>query len=604
MTCSSNTICRPERRLARTLLLAGVLAAALLARSSPSSAASSAVAGNLILEAKEYLSRGDGIAAEVRLKEALGKGASRKSVAAYMGEALLEQDQPFRARKWLEAGEFTPSSAQAGYSALARLEWQDGRFGKAADAYDRALVIAPKDPELWVEIGRFRYAGGEHLLAIEASDHALRLDPENVRALELRGQFVRDRDGLAPSLEWFRKAHEQAPGDISVMGEYAATLGDMGQTVRMLALTRQMLDLDPGNPRAYYLQAVMAARAGRYKLARNLLRKTEGKLTDVPGAMLLQGVVEIAAGNYTLGVEALDPLVRMQPGNERARNLLARALFLSGDYRYLADRFAAAASGPDASPYLQVLVARALENIGKRDRAAPLLDSASQFDRRPVYPIATGTLIGNLLAQGRTDEAEAATRQWLAENPGYFDHYTLAGDVQLVLGRGREAMAQYANAARIRMPESLMARRFQAMLMAGEMEQAVALVEGYRRNNPSSREAIRLTAWLAAYSGDWPRARRFYEYLRDNGGERDVQLLSDLALTQVRAGDAAAGEETARRAYRLQRSSPVAAQAWGLALVAKGTRKREALALLDKARAMMGDTPLLAEGRLKLASIR
>ena len=80
--------------------------------------------------------------------------------------------------------------------------------------------------------------------------------------------------------------------------------------------------------------------------------------------------------------------------------------------------------------------------------------------------------------------------------------------------------------------------------------------------------------------------------------------MSDLALVQIHTGDPQAAEVNARRAYRLQRASPVAAQAWGLSLVALGTRKPEAEALLEKARNMMGDNQLLAEGRERLAGLR
>ncbi|MBV1918476.1 MAG: tetratricopeptide repeat protein, partial [Sphingomonadaceae bacterium] len=441
-----------------------------------------------------------------------------------------------------------------------------------------------------------------HLRAIEASDYAFALDPGNAAALQLRAELVRDREGLLPALDWFEKALDQSPDNVALLGEYAATLGDAGEAVRMLAATRRMLELDPGNPRAFYLQSVMAARAGKYRLARKLLSLTEGKLAAVPGAMLLEGILEIAARNYTLAIEALDPLVRRQPDNQRAGELLARAIFLSGEYKLLIGRFAMDARREDASPYLQMLVARAYEQLDERDRAAQLLDSVASVRGRQITARPASGPIGKMLAGGNTSGAEARVSKWLAANPGNFDNLALAGDVQLAKGNARKAMRYYERAAKIRVPPSLLSRRFQAMLMAGAMEQAVRLSETSLANNPASFEARRIAAWLSVYSGDWVRARGLYENLVGKRRARDLALLSDLALVQIKAGAPEQGAVTAQRAYRLYRGHPVAAQAWGLGLAASGSSAIKASALLEKARKMMGDNALLAEARRKLAS--
>ena len=74
-----------------------------------------------------------------------------------------------------------------------------------------------------------------------------------------------------------------------------------------------------------------------------------------------------------------------------------------------------------------------------------------------------------------------------------------------------------------------------------------------------------------------------------------MRLLSDLALAQLQSGDAGAAVATASRAYRIQPASPLAAQAFGLALAAGGRRPNTARALLRQAQRSIGDTPLQAE---------
>lgn len=547
----------PDRRRIARLLLA---AAATVSLTLPLLAAPNK-ADSLIAQAGEAIRAGDGIAAEVRLREAMQAGAPREAVAALMGEALLVQDAPDKARTWLADGAFTQDTAATGFRALGRLELLDKNFPASAAAFDHAIALTPRDATMWVEIGRMRYAGREHLLAIAASDYALSIDPNNVRALEFRAQIVRDRDGLLPSLAWFKRALARAPDDTALLGEYAATLGELGQAKEMLVVTRRMIGIDGGNPLPFYLQAVMAARAGRHDLARRLLTRTGDQLRDEPGAMLLEGVLELRAGNYVLAVDALQRLIRVQPANARARLLLARAEALAGEDRLVIHDFADQAAMPDASPYLLTQVARAHEVDGRRDLAAPLLDRAALARVPALSPIAIGSQVGALLSAGRDAEAQVLVTANLARNPGAFENATLAGDVQLALGHPEIALTHYRQAAKVRLPQSLLLRLVTAYEQSGQGDAARQAAGHYLTRNPASRTAVRIVARYAADAGDWHRARLLLESLRANGSGGDVGLLAELSRAQLRSGDATAAEVTAREAWRLQRSSPVAAAA-------------------------------------------
>ncbi len=568
------------RRLNRAALAALAL---LLAGAAAGQAAGPSGPEALIAQARDDLARGDGLAAEVRLKQALDAGAPREAVAARMGEALLDQGQTAKARGWLAPGKFAAAEAAHGWRILGLLEMREGHLAAAGDAYNKVIALTPKDPQLWVAIGQLRYAGGEHMLALEAADYALELDPKSVRALEFKGLFVRDQFGLAASLPWFEAALAQDPGDLSAMGEYAATLGDLGQASRMLAVTRAMLERDGGNARALLLQAQLAARAGDMSLAKSLLNKTGDRLKGVPARMLLAGVIELEAGNNLLAIEAFEKLAQRQPANAEAQALLARAYYGAGNYRTVLERFAPLAARSDAGPQILTLVARAHEALGQRDLAVPLLERAARSADQPFSAVPENAPIGALLASARLGEAEARAEQLRRANPNSAALQVQAGDVQMALGNGAAALERYRLAARIRMPEGLMAKMAGAMVLAGQGGQADQLAESYLAQNPSSRRAARIVAAQAAARGDWPRARVLLEYLRTNGGEGDVRLLSDLSLAQLRAGDAAAAEVSARTAYRLQPANGAAARAWGMSLEALGQQTLDARALLAKA---------------------
>lgn len=553
--------------------------------------------GALIDQARAAITRGDGIDGEMKLRAALERGAARSEIAAWMGEAYLAQGNRAKAREWLQDGGFSPYSAANGWRALAALERLDGNLAAAGAAYDKALAFTPNDASLWVEIGRLRYAAGEHLRAIEASGHALTLDAGNVRALVFRGQLVRDRDGLVAALPWLEKAIAAKPDDVPALLEYAATLGELGRASECLEVTRRVLGISPRNARAFYLQAVIAARAGRYDLARVLLDRAERQLNDRPAVLLLRGVIELAVGNPAAASEALERVLEMRPDNRRAQELLARAIYLSGQYRYATLRFRDWVARDDASPYVLTVVARAHEALGERQAAGELLDRAARVQIAPLRVLPAGNATGGLLAQGRLPEAAAKAEAARRGNSGFFDNQSLAGDVQLALGHPQAALERYAEAAAIRMPPGLFQRRLEAYIIARDFSGAEELVKAYLLQNISSPAVLQAAARLAIAKGDRRRGRAILAWLRDNGYGRDVRLLCDLAILEAQDGDFAAAEANARAAYRLQRASPIATQALGFTYAASGKNVDAALALLDKAQAITGITPLIAEAR-------
>lgn len=554
----------------------------------------------LIADARAALRRDDGIDAEMKLRAALARGVPKPQVAAFMGGAYVRQGDFEHAREWLQAGAFSPQTAAEGFRVLAQVEQHDGNLPAAGKAYDRALAITPRDAGLWVEIGRLRYRGGQHVLAIQAADHALALDRHNVRALEFRGELVRDRQGLLAAMPWFEAALREAPKDVPVLTQYAATLGELGRASEMLVATRRVLQLDAGNPQAYYLQAVLAARAGRYAVARQLLARTRGKLDKLPGTILLQAVLELSAGNTETASELCEQLLELQPENMPARQLLARALYQDGQYRYLTLRFRDDIARDDASAYLLTVVAHGYEAIGDRMQAGLLLDRAASPPRAPLRVVPGASDAGALMAQGRSQDALAAAERAREDEPGSYENQAIAGDVQLALGHPVEAQQRYLAAAQIRMSDSLLERRFQAFARISDVRGAAQMVAAYLRQSPANRTALRLQAGLDLRMGNPMRSAVILDYLRRTGSESDVQLLTDLALVRLAIGAGDEGQRLAEQAYRLQRSSPIAARSLGLAYAAQVTHKAQAVSLLDKARQLLGDDPLLAAARARL----
>lgn len=571
--------------------------------------------------AHEALDRGDGIAAEAELVRARDAGATRDELAAAMGEALLQQGETVRARQWLADGKFAKGTEGYGFRMLGWLERIDGNLPAAGRALDRALAFAPKDPLLWVEIGRLRYEGGEQLQAIEAADRATAAGPDNVRAIEFRAQLLRDAQGWEAALPLYQRAIEIAPDDVSLLGGYAASLGELGRAGEMLAVTRRMIAIAPRHPYAWYLQAVLAARAGKVDLARSLLARTGSRLEDMPAAMELSGLLELEAGNANVALGQLSRLSERQAANPRVQLLLARALYEAGEYDQLLARFSGTAQRADAPAYLLVLLGRAYEDRGDRAAAAALLDRAAaasvpvmvaipeadppsvlsvRFSADPGSPATAVPYVRALLGQRDLAGARSAASRFVSLHPGSADALSLAGDTALASGDPRAALGYYTRSAAVRFPDHLLLRIGEAFDRAGQGIAAQPIAARYLAGWPGSRLAARIAAGHSAGLGDWHGARLLLESLRLRGGGRDARLLADLSLAQLRDGDRQAALDTARQAYALQRASPVTAQALGMAYAELGEEPALARQLLEKARRIGGDNALLRQALGKL----
>jgi tetratricopeptide (TPR) repeat protein len=178
-------------------------------------------------------------------------------------------------------------------------------------------------------------------------------------------------------MPWFDRALEIDPANIPALIERAATLGDLGRTRAMLADTRRILSVSSNNPSAYYLQAMLAARGRDYALARSLYRRTGGAFDNRPAAMLLAGTIELGTGNASLAMGPLKRLLKVQPGNIKARRLLGSAQWQSGDARAAAATLRPLADRADADAYTLSIIGKAYARLGDEAAAVRYLGRAA-----------------------------------------------------------------------------------------------------------------------------------------------------------------------------------------------------------------------------------
>lgn len=561
--------------------------------------------------ARMQLALDDGLGAGASLDRAQAVGFDMRRARHLRARALMLMGDTKRAGE--ELGAADPADATEADLVRAELATRTGRFGEALGILDAAVAARPADGTAWLALARVRRAAADLSGAIEASARAVAAAPRSTDALALRGELVRDQFGLTAALPWFERALASDPRNHAALIQYAATLGDLGRTRDMLAALRQATQVRKGSPQALYLQAVLAARARKFELARDVLDHANGAIDDLPGVMLLRGVLDLQAGEQEQAIAGLRTLVARQPMNITARKLLATAYLRSDAARNAIGVLGPVVARPDADSYALALSARAYERIGERQVAAQLLDRAALPAPAAVAAFspddglgvlrarATGgspperiALIRGLIAAANGPQALAEARALAEANPGVPAAQLLLGDVWMMGKRPADAAAAYARAAALRFDEPAAMRLVQALDLSGQRAKAADTLALFLSQNPQNVAALRLSAEWQLAAGDAAAAAATLEELRLRVGERDAGLLAQLALAYLGLENDDRAMEYAAAAYALQPQNPAVADAYGAALLANGDTGG-ARDLLRKARLLAPGNPLIAQ---------
>jgi tetratricopeptide (TPR) repeat protein len=557
-----------------------------------------------IMQARVQLALGDGVAAESEIARARQLGVPVADTHHLRAHARLLQNDPRGALAEAEAA--PPEHAAYGARIRGRAYMALGDGAGALAEFNRALALAPNDSWVWTDVARFRRSNGDVAGALRAADRAVAAGPRNVEALVLRGELTRGQYGLAAALPWFDRALEVDPGNIGALLERAITYGEMGRATDMLADARQVHGLTGGHPTAYYIQAVLAARARNFELARSLYNRTRGAFDATPAGMLLESAIDLETGNVEQAAGRLSGLVAQQPTNRKVRRLLAAALWRMGDMRRLVATLRPIVDLPDADSYSLSLMGRALARQGDmagasiyfaraarpQPGALTALDPLTEgefaaarraADERPDDGPAQVRLISALLARGLGPEALDRARRLQQAAPGAPEAHLLVGDALGIGGDFAGAAENYRRAANLAFTEAAALRLIEALGRSGQPAAADQVLELFLRQNPRNVPAQIIHAARLMERSDWPGAVRVYESLRSRLGDNDATILNNLAWAYAQTGDYRAALPLARRAWALDRDNPATADTLGWILFRSGVDRAAGLALLERA---------------------
>ena len=192
-------------------------------------------------------------------------------------------------------------------------------------------------------------------------------------------------------------------------------------------------------------------------------------------------------------------------------------------------RFGDEASADSTSPYLAMLVGRAHERLGERDKAALWLERAhaQPAAQRRVLPVKVGlppptAEVRRAALAGDWGRAATITASLQKRFRGSADVAALSGDVALGQGDARRALTFYASAAQVRRSWPLSRKAIAAYRMVGDDHAADVLLMRHLAGDPGNIDAALMLAARSLAWGDAPRARLLLDHVRALGGANDL----------------------------------------------------------------------------------
>lgn len=530
--------------------------------------------GKLVAQLGELqLELGNAVGAEASFRRAVELGEPADRLRPLAARAVMLQGENGRALALLEGGSVHPDVAGEAGHVAGLLYLANGNIDAARNGFDQAIRSRPRDSSLWVDVARFRDANADAAGARDAVDFAIELDPENAAALAVKANLVRFQDGLAAAVPWYEKALAIDPDNVGALLDFAATLGDLGQYRAMLKHVRHAARLDPKSPRPYFLQAVLAARAGDYLLARSLLQRTRGRLDSEPALLLLSAIVELELDGAAVAADLADQLLVMQPQNMTARRILAAASWASGDRDGAAEALGPIVGRADADSWSLNLAARVAAEQGDDAQAAQYLRRAASLTRGDAAPFAEDDRFGIVagkadaapldpavvipairadMARGDHSRAMGRAARLLEANRGVPDAQLLFGDTAMAAQQWRVAIRAFRDARALDAGARTALRLANAQHLAGDPAGAAATILSLQGAQGASIVSDRLSGHLAMDLRQWGEALAWFEGVRRRLGNRDVVMLREMARAYAATGDRATADVLAMQAVRLQ----------------------------------------------------
>ena len=541
-----------------------------------------------VLLGKALLKNGDVIGAEVALGEALRLGVNRAEVVVQLALAYVAQGKQkllFEQQQFALAG--LPPGIQLQLLLVRASASSDlGDIKGALKAVDDARAIDPKSSAAWLAEVPIRVRAGQIREATEAADRGMVLGPNSTDAWYQKGSIMHVVGNLRGALAAYDSALKADPENLEARVSRAGIYIDLGQIKEALSDVAELQRLSANEPRAAYMQALLAERANKPDEAKAALKEVTALIDPVPmdfiryrpQLLMLNGLAHFGLnegekakqyleafqkvqgntptakllaqlylrdGNNDRAAEVLDTYLKAQPNDGQALTLLASALMARGQNARAISLMQRALQTKDA-PEFRTALGLSLLRSGQAGTATAQLEAALKGDPRQTQ--AATSLIALYLRAGQAPKAVVVAESLVKQQPNNAGFFNLLGMARNDARDLNGARAAFAEAARLDTgfvaPKLNLAR---LDIATKTYDAAVVKLDAILKIDEKNAEAMIELANVAERRGQPADALRWLEKASDLAGPKETRWGLALSDYHLRNGRGALALEAVKK---------------------------------------------------------
>lgn len=391
----------------------------------------------------------------------------------------------------------------AGLQYFGVLRAQQGRHVEATRLIEAALALKPGDQGVLLNYGQMLMGQAKPKEALAAFDRALAIKPDFFPALYNRGVALSELKRFAEAVTTYDKALAANPKSVECLYNRGVAQSALGWREEALASYQQAVTLNPGFAAAWHNRGNMLRELGRAPEALESYDKVAALVPSDPLIHYSRGTVLAELGRPDESIAAFDKALELQPRFSRALNSRAGMLLMQ-------ERFAEALADLDKALALEPGNAEnhnnrgvALHRLGRSPEARAAYDQALTVAPGHVESLLNRAFL--LQALGELDLALADYREAITLAPENARALNGRGSVLHALKREREALADFDRALALD-PGSPDARANRAHLrwsLQGDYEGAAADLKAALAANPDQPYARGELLHLKMFAADW-----------------------------------------------------------------------------------------------------
>jgi putative PEP-CTERM system TPR-repeat lipoprotein len=535
-----------------------------------------------MLLGKALLQNGEVAAAEVAFLEAIRLGVNRTEVVIPLGQAYMAQGKH---RLLFEQATFNV----AGLPAVVQMQMQLLRASASADLGDvrnamksveEARAIDNRNPAVWLAEVPIRIRARQFKDAAAAVDRALGLAPESAEVWYQKGSVAHVSGDLQGTLAAYTRAIKSQPEHVEARVARAGLLLDLGRADEVAIDLTELKRIAPDEPRAAYLQALLAERNGKPEEAQAALKEVTHLIDPVPidfiryrtQLLMLNGLAHFGLNELEKAKQYLEIFQRQQ-GNTPASKLLAQIYMADSNVDRAIDVLENYLRANPADGQAMTLLGSAYLSKGQSAKATALMQQALKSKDNPAHRTVLGlslirsgdggsglaeleaaykqditqsqagvSLVGLYLRSGRAPKAVAVAESLVKQQPGNPNFFNVLGMAKGQAGDLPGAKTAFEQAVKLNdkfvAPKINLAR---LEIAAKAYDAAAARLAAILKANEKNTEAMGEMAILSERRGQQAEAQRWLEKATDLAGPKEVRwglALSDFHMRYDRPGPA------------------------------------------------------------------